>query len=85
VCRIVSRAFYAQAEFWESGNGDLSIYPSEPPQAHSVFGDGIKPQTEDDVPAASEERLARAGWRVTGEWTHDGRKWRAPVAGRRST
>jgi hypothetical protein len=81
----VSRDYYAQAEFRQPGICDLSIYPSEPPEAHSVFGEGIKPKTEDDVPAASEERLARAGWRITGEWTRDGRNWRAPVAGRRSS
>ncbi len=61
----------------QAGLADLWVYPRG--EQVSLFSDMIEAATVKDVPGAATARLARAGWRVIGDWQRDANTWRVPV------
>jgi len=58
--------FYAVAWDWRDGGFDLRVFADD---GFEWFGDTpVDAATPAGVPAAGSARLARAGWRVVGEW-----------------
>ena len=59
---------------------DLWVYPGDPDQTVSVFGDFVSRGRRDDVYAIAEARLLQAGRTVIGPWEPRGTgRWVAPV------